>query len=72
MIELMDKYFGEIMAGAGVSIILGVWGLIIGFFRNIKKMEEKIKALETRLDHNTRGDEDLKKWVNTLIENKLR
>ena len=72
MIELIDKYLGEIILGAATTVLAGVWGIIRGFFIKIRKMGERIDDLETALKENTRSDEDLKTYMNIIISEKLK
>ena len=70
--ELVDKYLGEIIVATAVSIILGIGGIIVSFFRGIKSLKNKVDELEGRIEANTKSDDDLKDWVNTLIKSKFK
>ena len=72
MMELIDKYLGEIILGTGTSIFLGIWGMIWSFFKGIKSLKTKVAELEGRIEANEKSDDELKDWVNLMIRNKMK
>ena len=69
--DFIQNYIGEIIVGVGISFILGIVGMIKAFFNGIDKMEEKLNALESRIDHNEKSDEEIRAWVAKLIDKRM-
>ena len=70
--ELIDRYLSEIILATGTSILLGVWGIIWSFFKGIKSLKAKVMELESELKANAKSDEQMKKWIDEIILNKLK
>ena len=71
-LTFIEPHLGKIFSTLMVAAILGIWGIIRSFFKGIKKMGKRIDKLEKDLEDNTRSDQQLEKYVNVLIEQKLK
>jgi len=70
--EFWTEYGGGIIATLATAAALGIVATIKKFFARIRKNEGRITQLENDLEANKSGDEEMKKYVDIMIEKKLK
>ena len=70
--DFVDNYLGEIIVGVGISFVLGIFGAIRAFFVGVRRMELKLEELEDKIEANFEADSKLAKWVEKLVDHKMK